>query len=153
TLTRSAELLADLPTVRALMTTQHEATIQDASDGVWKLAGGDLFVLADPTGHAVALHAATPGFTREMGQQALSSSLDREGHWWFGAGHLYEVFIRPIYFGLSSENHLLGFLAVGYEIDDTVTSQVGRIAASQVAFSYGDAIVKSTLAAAEETQL
>ena len=39
TLTRSAELLADLPNLRALMTTQDEATIQDASTGLWRLAG------------------------------------------------------------------------------------------------------------------
>ena len=38
TLTHSAELLADLPNLRALMTTQHEATIQDASNG--SLAAG-----------------------------------------------------------------------------------------------------------------
>src|SRR5580704_15321660 len=45
TLTHSAELLADLPNLRALMTTQHEATIQDASSDLWRLAGSDLFVL------------------------------------------------------------------------------------------------------------
>jgi hypothetical protein len=44
TLSHSAELLADLPTLRALMTTQHEATIQDASSDLWRLAGNDLFV-------------------------------------------------------------------------------------------------------------
>ena len=38
TLTRSAELLADLPNLRALMTTQHEATIQDASADLWRFA-------------------------------------------------------------------------------------------------------------------
>src|SRR5206468_4219395 len=38
-LSRSAELLADLPTLRALMTTQHAATIQDASAEQWRLAG------------------------------------------------------------------------------------------------------------------
>ena len=34
TLTHQAELLADLPNLRALMTTQHEATIQDGSTGL-----------------------------------------------------------------------------------------------------------------------
>ena len=48
TLTHSAELLADLPNLRALMTTQHEATIQDASSGLWQLAGSDLFVSGRP---------------------------------------------------------------------------------------------------------
>ncbi|MFZ0285291.1 MAG: cache domain-containing protein, partial [Terriglobales bacterium] len=152
TLTHSAELLADLPNLRALMTTRHEATIQDASTDLWRLAGSDLFVLADREGKVAALHATSPGFTREMAQQALGSPLNTEasGQWWFGAQHLYQVFLKPIYFGPASEDRLLGFLVIGYEIDDEVASQVSRIAASQVAFYYGDAIVRSTLDPAHE---
>src|ERR1700693_2324561 len=45
TLTHSAELLADLPNLRALMTTQHEATIQDASSGFWHVAGSAFFLI------------------------------------------------------------------------------------------------------------
>jgi signal transduction histidine kinase len=155
TLTHSAELLADLPNLRALMTTQHEATIQDASSGLWRLAGSDLFMLADRTGRVVALHTASPGLTREMAQQSLAGTLNDEssGHWWFGGQHLYEVFLRPIYFGPADENHLRGFLVIGYEIDDRLTSQVGRIAASQVAFYYGDTVVKTTLTPVQESEL
>jgi len=155
TLTHAAELLADLPNLRALMTTQHEATIQDASSGLWRLAGSDLFLLADRTGRVVALHTASPGLTREMAQQSLAGTLSDEssGHWWFGGQHLYEVFLRPIYFGPAEENRLLGFLAIGYEIDDRLTSQVGRIAASQVAFYYGNAVVKTTLTPVQEPEL
>ena len=155
TLTHSAELLADVPNLRALMTTQHEATIQDASSGLWRLAGSDLFLLADRTGRVVALHTASPGLTREMAQQSLAATLSDEssGHWWFGGQHLYEVFLRPIYFGPAEGNHLLGFLAIGYEINDRLTSQVGRIAASQVAFYYGDTVVKTTLTPVQESEL
>jgi len=155
TLTRLAELLADLPNLRALMTTQHEATIQDGSTDLWRLGGSDLFVLADRTGKVVALHTATPGFSREMAQQSLNRPSNQEGsgQWWFGAQHLYQVFLKPIYAGPAAENNLLGFLAIGYEIDDTVASQVSRIAASQVAFYYGDTIVRSTLDPAHEAEL
>src|ERR1700730_13291359 len=155
TLTRSAELLADLPNLRALMTTQHEATIQDASSALWRLAVSDLFVLADRTGHVVALHTASPGLTRDMAQESFANTVNDEssGHWWFGGQHLYEVFLRPIYFGAAAENRLLGFLVIGYEIDDRLTSEGGRIATSQVAFYYGDAVVKTTLAPAQEAEL
>ncbi len=155
TLTHSAELLADLPNLRALMTTQHEATIQDASSGLWRLAGSDLFLLADRSGRVVALHTASPGLTRQMAQQSLASTLSDEssGQWWSGGQHLYEVFLRPIYFGPAEENRLLGFLVIGYEIDDRTASQVGRIAASQVAFYYGDAVVKTTLSPVQESEL
>jgi signal transduction histidine kinase len=155
TLTHLAELLADLPNLRALMTTQHEATIQDASTDLWRLAGSDLFVLADRTGKVVALHTATPGFSRGMAQQSLNRPSNQEGssQWWFGARHLYQVFLKPIYSGPAVDNKLLGFLVIGYEIDDTVASQVSRIAASQVAFYYGDTIVRSTLDPTHEAEL
>src|SRR5271167_4819626 len=91
TLTHLAELLADLPNLRALMTTQHEVTIQDASTSLWQLAGSDLFVLADRTGQVVALHTASVGFSREMAQGSLNQSLNQEGpQWWFGGQHLYQ---------------------------------------------------------------
>jgi signal transduction histidine kinase len=155
TLSHSADLLADLPNIRALMTTQDEATIQDGSDSLWRLAGSDLFVLADRTGAVVALHTSSPGFTREMAQTSLGASLNQSGqsHWWFGAQHLYQVFLKPIYFGPASENRQLGFLVIGHEIDDTVASQLSRIAASQVAFYYDNSIVKTTLTASHEVEL
>src|SRR6184192_4160875 len=155
TLSRSAELLADLPTLRALMTTQHAVTIQDASAEQWRLAGSDIFVLADRAGRVAALHTTSQGFTREMAQASLNTSFSQAAasHWWYGAQHLYEVCLKPIYFGPATENRLLGFLAIGYEIDDRVASQVSRIAASQVAFYYGDDIVRSTLAPAQESEL
>src|SRR5438874_1968027 len=154
-LSRSAELLADLPTLRALMTTQHAVTIQDASAEQWRLAGSDIFVLADRAGRVAALHTTSQGFTREMAQASLNTSFSQAAtsHWWYGAQHLYEVCLKPIYFGPATENRLLGFLVVGYEIDDRVASQVSRIAASQVAFYYGDSIVRSTLTPFQEAEL
>jgi len=155
TLTHSVELTADLPNLRALMTTPDDATIQDASSALWRLSGSDLFVLARPNGSVAALHAISPGFTREMAQASLAGSLSRQGtsHWWFGGNHLYEVFLQPIYFGPAAENHQLGELVLGYEINETVASQVSRIAASQVAFYYGDSIVSSTLTPSYEAEL
>jgi signal transduction histidine kinase len=155
TLARSAEQLAYQPILRSLMTAPDEATIQDGSTPLWRLAGSDLFVLVDRTGHVVALHANTPGFSREMAQQALATPANQEGSapWWFGSQHLYQVFIKPIYFGPAAEDRLLGLVVLGYEIDDAVAAQVSRVAASQVAFYSGDAIVKSTLNATQEADL
>ena len=153
TLGHSADLVADLPILRSLMTTHDEATIEDGSAPLWRLAGSDLFVLADREGNVVALHTDSSGFTREMAQASFTSSLQTQRRWWFGAKHLYEVFLKPIYFGTASENHLLGFLVIGYEINEGVASQISRIANSKVAFSYGDAIVTSTLGPAVESAL
>jgi signal transduction histidine kinase len=146
-LTHSAELVADLPITRAIMTAHDPATIQDASRDVWQLTGSDLLVLANRNGTVVALHTKSVGFTREAAQQYFERSLKEEdsSHWWFGAHHLYQTFVQPVYFGSKTEGPLLGFLIIGYEIDDRLAREVSKVSASQVAFSYGDEIVATTL--------
>jgi signal transduction histidine kinase len=146
-LTHSAELLAYLPITRSILTTHDPATIQDASKDVWPLTGSDLLVLTDRDGKVVALHTKSPGFTREAAQSYFQRSLTEEdsSHWWFDARHLYQTFMQPVYFGSKTEGGLLGFLIIGYEIDDRLAREVSKVSASQVAFSYGDEIVATTL--------
>jgi len=154
-LTRSAALLADLPPLKALMTTQHKATIQDASTEFWRQVGSDIFVLADRSGKLMALDTAMGGITAAEAQKFLLDSL-RKGEnrdWWFGSGHLFQVFIQPIYFGSPADNTLLGVLATGYQIDSRVAQDVSRMASSRVAFRYGKSIVVSTLSAGEQADL
>jgi signal transduction histidine kinase len=150
-----AALMADLPILKALMTTDHAATIQDGSQPLWDNAGSDLFVLADRTGRVVALHSKAADFRHESAQEALTNSLGQEkaGHWWFGNKHLFQVSIQPIFVGPHSENRVLGYLVVGYEIDDGVARELSQVAASQVAFLYGDTLVRSTLSPLQETDL
>lgn len=154
-LARSAGLVANLPSLKALMTTEHEQTIQDASGDFWRQIGSDLFVLADRTGKVMALHTTTTGLTPAEAQQFFARWLQNGQplDWWFGNGHLYEVSLQPIYFGSSSDNTLLGVLAVGYEVDNRVAQQVSQIASSQVAFRYGTDIVGSTLPARLQGEL
>jgi signal transduction histidine kinase len=143
----SAELVAYLPLTRAIMTAHDPATIQDASKDVWQLTTSDLLVLVNRNGEVVALHTKSPGFTREAAQQYFERSLNEEdsSHWWFGAHHLYQTFVQPVYFGSKTEGPLLGFLIIGYEIDNRLAREVSKVSASQVAFSYGDEIVATTL--------
>ncbi len=163
TLERSAALLADLPNVRALMTTHDPATIQDASRDLWQLAGSDLLLLADSSGKIMALQAAPqeitlreaqdffPAVFPDLSPNAVSRAETR--HWWYVEGHLYEVFLQNIYFGPASGRHVLGYLLLGYEIDDGVARDLSRVAASEVAFRYADVIVRSTLKPAQESEL
>ncbi len=155
TLERSAALLADLPNVRALMTTHDPATIQDASRDLWHLAGSDLLLLADSSGKVMALQATPQEITVREGQDFFPLVVSREEtrHWWYVEGHLYEVFLQDIYFGPASGHQILGYLLLGYEIDDRVARDLSRVAASEVAFRFGDSIVRSTLKPAQEEEL
>jgi signal transduction histidine kinase len=154
-LTRSAELLANLPSLKALMTTRDAATIQDASADIWRLAPSDVFVLADPAGRVLAVHTTIPGITRSMAQELLRKSLesDQPSFWWYGGGHLYQVFLQPIYFGSAKDQKVWGVLGVGHEISNAVASDLSRIASSQVVFFYGSTLVVSTLQPEQESEL
>jgi signal transduction histidine kinase len=155
TLERSAALLADLPNVRALMTTHDPATIQDASRDLWKIAGSDLLLLADSSGRVMALQATPQEITIHEGQDFFAQAVAREEthHWWYVEGHLYEVFLQDIYFGPASRQQVLGYLLLGYEIDDHFARELSRVAASEVAFRYGDTLVRSTLKPSQESEL
>jgi signal transduction histidine kinase len=155
TLERSVALLADLPIMRAMMTTRDAATIQDASQDLWHLAGSDLLLLADASGRVVALQATPREITIRQGQEFFPKIVSREEtrHWWHVKGHLYEVFLQDIYFGPTSEHKVLGYLVLGYEIDDRFVRELSRISASEVAFRYGNAIVRSTLKPSQESEL
>jgi len=151
----SAALMANLPIIEALMTSGDEATIQDASTGLWKRTGGDLFVLADRRGKLMAQHTVDPSFTpaqaQEMLQRSLASGEARD--WWFGGGHLYQVFMRPIYFGEPANGTQLGILVLGSEINEQVAEDVHQVASSQVAFWYGPTVVVSTFSGAQKEAL
>ncbi|MGH9351360.1 MAG: ATP-binding protein, partial [Terriglobia bacterium] len=155
TLARSAQLLADLPTLRALMTTDDPATIQDGSAELWRMTGSDLFVLADRAGKLAALDTKTNGFTPAAAQASLRRALaaGESRDWWYGNGHLYRVFLQPIYFGSPSEGVLLGVLGIGYEIGPGVAREIRQVASSEVAFLYGGHLVVSTLPADQQTRL
>jgi signal transduction histidine kinase len=148
-LTSDVALLADLPITRAIMTSPDPVTIQDASQDISQIAASDLFVMVDRKGQVVAVHTKTPGFTKEAAEKYFQQSLDEErgetSHWWLGDHHLYQTFIQPIYRGSRTDGTLLGFLVIGYEIDDRLAAEVSKVAGSQVAFSCGNEIVGTTL--------
>jgi len=152
---RSAGLIADLPNLKALMTSHDPVTIQDASSSIWHLAGSDLFLLADREGQVVALHASAPGFTRPIAEEQLRlhSARDEIATWWYGGGRLYEVFLEPISFGSAAEGGVLGVLATGYEVDEQLAREVSRIAGGEVSISYADKGIVSTLRPSQETAM
>ncbi len=154
-LARLAELMADLPNLKALMTSHHPPTIQDGSREMFHLSGGDLLALVDPTNKVVGFHAKTPGISQQQVQRLVDGrgTLTDSLQWWFAGGHLYEVVLAPIYFGPQSDNTLLGVVAVGYEMNAAVAHQVSQVAASQVAIVCGDAVVVSTLNSEQTSDL
>jgi len=154
-LSRTAAMLADIPTLKALMTTEHNLTIQDGSATFWKLAGSDLFVLAKPDKEVVALHMTKPGWSAAAAARHLRDSIDQseDASWWYDDGRLYWVFIRPIIAGSGNTAQPLGLLAVGYQVDSTVAQQLAVMAGNQIALTTDEKVIASTLPSHDESEL
>jgi signal transduction histidine kinase len=154
-LSRMGAVLADLPTMKALMSTQHAPTIQDGSESFWKLAESDLLVLAKPNGSVVALHMTKPGWSAQTAERDLKRSIDagEDASWWYDDGRLYWVFLHPITSGAGPTIQPLGFLAVGYQVDSAVAQQLSVATNNQVALTTGDTVIASTLPARDSAEL
>ncbi|MGB7846273.1 MAG: HAMP domain-containing sensor histidine kinase [Candidatus Acidiferrum sp.] len=155
-LSRTAAMLADLPTLEALMTTEDALTIQDGSETFWKLAGSDLFVLAKPDREVVALHMTMPGWSYSTAEHDLRRSADigEDAAWWYDDGRLYWVFLHPIISGAGPTSRQLGLLAVGIQVDSAVAQQLSIAAAgNQIALTTNDTVIASTLPAQDAAEL
>lgn len=151
---RTTELIANAPVLKAVMTTRHAATIQDASKDLWRMAGADLLLIADPQGQVMGLHTAGSEMSSEEAAQLIRGSLSagRPTGWWHD-GQLYEVFLRPVYAGGPGEQNFLGTLAVGYAINRSLAEQMARIVDGPVAFCYRDRVIVSTFDSQRQQQL
>src|SRR5205807_2658972 len=155
-LSRTAAMLAELPTLKMLMSTEHAPTIQDGSETFWKLAGSDLFVLAKPGRQVVALHMNKPGWSLDTAEADLKRSYDmgEDASWWYDDGRLYWVFLHPITSGAGSTLRPLGILAVGYQVDAAVAQQLSIAAGgNQIALITSDTVIASTLPATDEAEI
>jgi signal transduction histidine kinase len=151
-LSRTAALLAEIPTLKALMTTHDAPTIQDGSIPFWKLAGSDLFLLADPAGRVVALDVTQKGLDREVAEGYLKTFLSdgQDTAWWYSGGRLYWVFLRPILAGTGNNAKVLGVVAIGYETNSRIAEQLGFVAESKIVLLADNRIIASTFSPEEE---
>jgi hypothetical protein len=119
TLERENALLAELPTLKALMTSGVDLTIQNGRAEFWSLSGADLFVVTNPTGRMIAVftNKASGGVT--LGQ-SLRAPLDSPSrHYLITGGSLYACAVRPLYFGSEQEVALLGYVVSGVSVERT----------------------------------
>lgn len=154
-LSRTAALLAELPPLKALMTTDDVLTIQDGSKRFWELAGSDLFVLADPDGRVLGFHVKKPGWEPHLIENDLKKLMERreKAAWWYAEGQLYWVFLDPIMVGTENNEKQIGMVAVGYEVDSTVAEHLALGTRSQIVLAAGGNVIASTLPPAAENGL
>jgi signal transduction histidine kinase len=156
-LRREAALLADLPSLKALMTVlmssghDNARTVRDQGEVFWRVSGAALFALADSNGQVIARYEhGVPAVATET-PSALPDSLFSTGgpRYVLDHGRLYEVMAAPLYFGTDTEGTLLGYVAIGYAFDENVAKEVGKVADAQVVFTADHHVAASTLASGQ----
>jgi signal transduction histidine kinase len=154
-LARESALLADLPSLKSLMTTYDTRTIADGGTEFWQVSGCDFFALLDQNGKLIVSYNRGA----ELDHSGVVLELETERH---KTGEpillslgdrIYEISIQPLYFGPKEHGTFLGSVAVGYPIDEHVAQEVSEAAAAQVAFSIDGRVVVSTLSPSLQQEL
>jgi signal transduction histidine kinase len=152
-LDRENALLADLPSLKALMTTSDERTIADGAVEFWKVSGNDLFALADRNGQIMA--AFVSGGTADSTFRAnLRDFLaGPQGSYFVSGRSLFGCSVQPLYFGSSSKGTILGYVISGFAIDRAAVEKLSRATNVDAAFMAGDHLLASSLAPRYEQNL
>ncbi len=144
-LERENALLADLPSLKALMTTSDKRTIEDAGVEFWKVSGNDLFALADNQGQVVAAYTHSPRADATL-QSTLHLLLNKPAdRYLVSGGRLYACSVRPLYFGQEKDGILLGYVISGFAIDRDIVRQISQATAVDAAFISEGQVLASTL--------
>jgi signal transduction histidine kinase len=145
-LARESALLADLPSLKSLMTTYDPRTIEDGGVEFWQVSGCEFFALLDQNGKLIAAYNRGPSLNRSGVTQGLEVGIHKTGPILLALDdRIYEISTQPLYFGPKEHGTLLGFVAVGYAIDEHVARAVSEAAAAEVTFTVDGKVVVSTL--------
>ena len=79
---QSADIIADQPSIKALMSTNDRLTIEDGSQSILTTSHADLLILENPSGQMMALHSKSSDVTSAMVKPLMQGSTSDED-WWF----------------------------------------------------------------------
>lgn len=151
-LERENALLAHLPTLKALMTSGDDLTIQDGAVEFWEISGTDLFALVNPDGRIIAAYSNS-SMSRSTLRDGLKNLLTSPGkHYLIDGNALYACSMHPLYFGNDQGGTILGYVISGVSIERTVR-QISQPTGVEATFLSNGKIVASTLTPSVQTSL
>jgi signal transduction histidine kinase len=141
---REARLIADLPTLKAAVTTGHPPTVQPIAEDYQRLLGSDLFLVTDPQGRVLAEAGRVRLPSDDVVRETISrATTGREAvALWPYSGGVLQVAAVPSFVA----TELLGTLAVGSSLDSETLGRFKALTNSEIAFALGGEIRASTLA-------
>jgi signal transduction histidine kinase len=145
-LARESGLLANLPSLKSLMTTYDPRTIEDGGAEFWQVSGSDFFALLNQNGKLIAVYNRGAALDRTGVAHALEADFQKQDPTLLALNdRVFEISTQPLYFGPKEHGTLLGFVSVGYAIDEHVAQAVSEAAAAEVTFTVDGKVVVSTL--------
>ena len=133
-LDRANALLADLPSLKALMTTSDERTISDGAVEFWKVSGNDLFALADRSGNVVAAFVTGSAEDATLRSDLNHFLRNRNLDYLVTGDRLFGCSVQPLYFGSRAQGTLLGYVISGNSIDGRLIAGLSRTTNVDAAF-------------------
>ena len=147
-LAKEGLLLADLPSLKALLTTSDDRTIEDGSLEFWHTSGNDLFALTDARlrVRAVFIRGLSAGhiFRTDISQTLVTG--DRP--YLVSEGHLFHLIAAPVFFGSSASGTLLGYVVTGDLIDTDYQTRLSKKAGAGAMFLSNGVVLASSIALA-----
>jgi signal transduction histidine kinase len=149
-----AQLIADLPKLKAAVETNDPPTVADIAKGyqaqlganavlVTNRRGGELYMVGSPDGSDIA--AYEPAVRSALAGHASQSVLPQPNG-------LLQVVTVPISIGLTRPE-MLGTLSVGFLLDDAFAAQLKTVTGNDLAFGIGGQIRASTRPRTEDPLL
>lgn len=150
---REARLLADLPKLKALLTTD-AATVREPADEYRRQIDSDVLILTGPDGAVLA----DPGLGEDrldaQARAAIAEARAGKEHTWFWpqAGSVLQMASLPVWIEIDpAAPELLGTLSVGFRLDAQTAQRVRALTNTEIAFTYGGRVLASTVDPAAHT--
>jgi len=148
----AAQLVAQQPSLKALMSTNHQPTVQDGSQEILGTSGADLLILENAEGRILGFQSRLPELSASVVASLLQSSSGPQD-WWAVRGHLLDVSFAPIEAGAQATTRELGRIVLGREISAGAVRGTGAFRNMEFAFLQKGSVVLSSLGPAAGSDL
>lgn len=154
-LSTTAAMLSELPTLKAVLTTQDAATVEDASGQFLELSGADVIVFGDASGRLLGVRSTGHALSRDGAERLIAESVAgrQPTGWWQSGDELLRYVVRPIVIGAGPVSRTVGVMVLARRITDAVAQDIARVSGTEVALLSGPAIVAATLRGTQRAEL
>ena len=141
---QSAALIANLPSLKAIMATRDSRKVQDGSEFILDNSGADVLILQDSAGNTLGLHSKSQKVASSS-ERMLAFHSSQKRDWWYVNGHLYDLSFEPVTAGSGPEKRSLGLVALGREVTPRSIAGADGLQSGPIIFERDGRVLVSSL--------